>query len=191
MAAGHSYGELAALCLAGVMREADLLALSAARGEAIVAAAGADPGTMAAVAADPRRSPRSSRAARASSSRTGTRRRSACCRARPPRSTWRSSLVGEAGLTAKRIPVACAFHSSIVAGAKDALARTLAAMPIAAAEVPGVLEHDRRRVSEPTPTTYARCSPSRSRSRCGSRRRSRRCTRPARACSSRPARARC
>src|SRR5262249_7255306 len=53
MAAGHSYGELAALAVAGAIGEGDLLALSAARGEAIVAAAGADPGTMAAVTADP------------------------------------------------------------------------------------------------------------------------------------------
>ena len=51
-AAGHSYGELAALTAAGVFDTETLLRLSAARGDAIVAAAGgedADPGTMAAV----------------------------------------------------------------------------------------------------------------------------------------------
>ena len=52
MIAGHSSGELAALCIAGAIGERDLLPLSAARGEAILAAAGADPGTMSAVAAD-------------------------------------------------------------------------------------------------------------------------------------------
>jgi len=45
------YGELAALCLAGAIDEADLLALSQARGECIVAAAGDEPGAMLAVGA--------------------------------------------------------------------------------------------------------------------------------------------
>ncbi|HEX3334651.1 MAG TPA: beta-ketoacyl synthase N-terminal-like domain-containing protein, partial [Acidimicrobiales bacterium] len=51
-AAGHSYGELAALAAAGVFDAETLLRLSAARGDAIVAAAGGDDvdaGTMAAV----------------------------------------------------------------------------------------------------------------------------------------------
>src|SRR4029450_12359128 len=42
MGAGHSYGELAALCIAGALGEADLLALSEARGKHILAAAGGE-----------------------------------------------------------------------------------------------------------------------------------------------------
>lgn len=52
MAAGHSYGELVALSSAGVFDAAALLQLSRRRGEIILAAAGADPGKMAAVNAD-------------------------------------------------------------------------------------------------------------------------------------------
>jgi acyl transferase domain-containing protein/NAD(P)H-dependent flavin oxidoreductase YrpB (nitropropane dioxygenase family)/NAD(P)-dependent dehydrogenase (short-subunit alcohol dehydrogenase family) len=49
--AGHSYGELAALCAAGVMSEDDLLALSEARGRLMANLAGPDAGAMAAVSA--------------------------------------------------------------------------------------------------------------------------------------------
>jgi acyl transferase domain-containing protein/NAD(P)H-dependent flavin oxidoreductase YrpB (nitropropane dioxygenase family)/NAD(P)-dependent dehydrogenase (short-subunit alcohol dehydrogenase family) len=49
-AGGHSYGELTALAVAGAIDEHDLVALSRARGEAIVAASpDDDPGAMAAV----------------------------------------------------------------------------------------------------------------------------------------------
>ncbi|MGH3517232.1 MAG: acyltransferase domain-containing protein [Haloechinothrix sp.] len=51
MYAGHSYGELVALAAAGTFSADTLLSLSAARAEAILAAAGDDPGGMAAVAA--------------------------------------------------------------------------------------------------------------------------------------------
>ncbi|SNR92614.1 type I polyketide synthase [Actinomadura mexicana] len=51
LAAGHGCGELVALCAAGVFDDADMIGLSAARAEAILSAAGAEPGAMAAVAA--------------------------------------------------------------------------------------------------------------------------------------------
>jgi acyl transferase domain-containing protein len=49
MVGGHSYGELVALCAAGVIESRDLLNVSAARAEAILSAVGEDPGAMAAV----------------------------------------------------------------------------------------------------------------------------------------------
>ncbi len=61
MVAGHSYGELVALCAAGAYDEAALLSLSEARGRAMVAAVpDGDPGGMVAVAAPraPRRGAR-------------------------------------------------------------------------------------------------------------------------------------
>jgi acyl transferase domain-containing protein len=50
-AAGHSYGELAALCTAGRIDERDLFTLSILRGSLMAAAAGSEPGAMLAVAA--------------------------------------------------------------------------------------------------------------------------------------------
>ncbi|HEV7556020.1 MAG TPA: acyltransferase domain-containing protein, partial [Kofleriaceae bacterium] len=136
MLAGHSYGELAALCIAGAMSEPDLLALSQARGELILDAAGADPGTMAAVAAD---------AAVVAPIVAGV---EGCVIANlnsPTQCVLSGTtaaiemalvLVGAAGLTARRIPVACAFHSQVVAGAKDAFARRLAGTAISAPTIP-------------------------------------------------------
>ncbi|MBE1537817.1 type I polyketide synthase [Actinomadura algeriensis] len=49
LAAGHGHGEVVALCAAGVFDDADLIELSAARADAILAAAGDDPGAMAVV----------------------------------------------------------------------------------------------------------------------------------------------
>jgi len=50
--AGHSYGELPALCYAGVIEQKDLVSLSRTRAEAIVASIKDDKGRMAAVFAD-------------------------------------------------------------------------------------------------------------------------------------------
>ncbi|MDR1184424.1 MAG: type I polyketide synthase, partial [Coriobacteriales bacterium] len=52
MAAGHSYGELPALCFAGVIEEEDLVKLSRSRAETMLAALGKDPGGMIAVRTD-------------------------------------------------------------------------------------------------------------------------------------------
>ena len=51
-AAGHSYGEYAAVCVAGPVSRDDLLRLSAIRGRAVHDAGQRNPGGMAAVAAD-------------------------------------------------------------------------------------------------------------------------------------------
>jgi acyl transferase domain-containing protein/NAD(P)H-dependent flavin oxidoreductase YrpB (nitropropane dioxygenase family)/NAD(P)-dependent dehydrogenase (short-subunit alcohol dehydrogenase family) len=129
---GHSYGELVALAAAGAVDPAELLELSEARGRAILAAAGSDPGTMAAVAA-------------------AVERVQAVLEAEPvvvanhnapdqavisgPTPAVQATLnrLAEAGITGTRIPVACAFHSPVVAGAT----------PIFAAEL------DRRAVGSP------------------------------------------
>ena len=51
------------------------------------------------------------------------------------RSRWRWCW-SAAGLTARRLPVACAFHSPVVAAARDGLARRLAEMDLAAPRIP-------------------------------------------------------
>ena len=136
MAAGHSFGELAALSAAGAFDFETLLALSEARAEAILAAAGDDPGTMAAVAATPeqiepflaahegvvlanRNSPRQ---AVISGPTAGVERAL-------------EDLAG-AGFAAKRLPVACAFHSGVVAGAGAVLKERLESSGIGSLEFP-------------------------------------------------------
>ncbi|TDD74600.1 SDR family NAD(P)-dependent oxidoreductase [Actinomadura darangshiensis] len=117
LAAGHSYGELVALCAAGVFDDADMIGLSAARAEAILAAAGDDAGAMAAVTA----SPAEVRAALSGVSEIVVANHNA------PRQVVISgssagldralAVLAAAGLPAERIPVACAFHSPLVATA--------------------------------------------------------------------------
>ncbi|MER6787478.1 SDR family oxidoreductase [Streptomyces sp. NPDC000658] len=151
MAAGHSYGELVALCAAGALTPETLLELSAERAAAILRAAesagaargdgsgGADPGTMAAVSAGAAEVTRTLQAAGAPDGVVVANRNA-------PGQTVISGptdavaeavrLLRAAGHGAKRIPVACAFHSPLVAGAGDEFAEALAARPVHAPEFP-------------------------------------------------------
>ncbi|UIX30800.1 type I polyketide synthase [Streptomyces sp. GQFP] len=141
MAAGHSYGELVALSAAGALDPEALLALSAERATAILSAAdeanGDDPGTMAAVSAGAEEVVAALRAADAPASVVVANHNS-------PKQTVISGpteaveaavrLLRAAGLGAKRIPVACAFHSPLVAGAGERFATALAGQPVHAPE---------------------------------------------------------
>jgi len=132
MAAGHSYGELVALCRAGVFEEADLLQLSLERAEAILEAAeGIDSG-MAAVAAD---------AAKVEATLEGIDGVVAANHNAPdqtaisaPRKALGLALkkLDQAGISARPIPVAVAFHSPVVAGASKRLRRHLERVSISA-----------------------------------------------------------
>ncbi|PZS37433.1 MAG: hypothetical protein DLM62_19275 [Pseudonocardiales bacterium] len=129
---GHSYGELVALAAAGSVDPAELLELSEARGQAILTAAGPDPGTMAAVAAtveQVRAALGDGPVVVANHNSPG---QSVISGPAPAVEAALNRLM-ERGLTAARIPVACAFHSPVVAGAT----------PIFAAEL------DRRTVGSP------------------------------------------
>ncbi|MBT2211106.1 type I polyketide synthase [Actinomadura sp. NEAU-AAG7] len=127
LAAGHSYGELAALCAAGVFDEDGLVELSAARAEAVLRAAGPEPGAMAAVAA----SLREVREAITGVSEIVIANHNA------PRQVVVSgteagleralAVLAERGVRAERVPVACAFHSPLVAPAAAAFRADLAA----------------------------------------------------------------
>ncbi|MER7786647.1 SDR family oxidoreductase [Streptomyces sp. NPDC097640] len=140
MTAGHSYGELVALAAAGVLGPEELLWCSRARAESVVAATGAgDPGTMAAVAASaPDVTAHLEEAGYAGSVVVANR--------NSPRQTVISGPTGEVsaaverlrvrGLKAQRIPVACAFHSPLVAAAGETLAATLASVPVEAPSIP-------------------------------------------------------
>ena len=130
MVAGHSYGEYVALYAAGVFDFDALCRLSVARGRSIVEAASADLGTMA--------------AADASASEVD-----AVVESLPdvwlsnfnsPRQTILSGSregieaaierLSAAGIRARVLPVACAFHSPIVAPARKKLAEYLAGVDL-------------------------------------------------------------
>ncbi|MCG8918731.1 acyltransferase domain-containing protein, partial [Actinokineospora sp. PR83] len=139
MYAGHSYGELVALVAAGSLDPARLLPLSEVRAETILAAASADPGTMAAVTGEYGEV----QAALESAMLAG---RVVVANHNAHRQmviSGPTALVAEAvevlraaGLPAKRIEVACAFHSPVVAGAADAFAERLAGVDFAPPRVP-------------------------------------------------------
>ncbi|QDL74839.1 type I polyketide synthase [Streptomyces malaysiensis subsp. malaysiensis] len=142
MAAGHSYGELVALCAAGALDPRTLPPLSAERAAAILGAAQADaeePGTMAAVTAAPGEVEPVLRTA-------GLAERVVAANHNAPRQTVISGserdieeavrLLREAGHSAKRIPVACAFHSPLVAAGGGRFAEALGRHPVRVAEFP-------------------------------------------------------
>jgi acyl transferase domain-containing protein/NAD(P)H-dependent flavin oxidoreductase YrpB (nitropropane dioxygenase family) len=131
MLAGHSYGEYPALCAAGAMDEETLLALSEARGRCIIEAAKDGLGTMAATRADAK---------------------TIAPIVEPVESVWIANLnapsqtiisgtnsgVAEAvkrleanEISARPIPVACAFHSPLVTPAQQRLAKELSRITFA------------------------------------------------------------
>ena len=127
MVAGHSYGELVALTVAGVFSEAELIALSHARADSILAAAGEFPGKMASVRAP------AAAVAHAIGDIEGV--VVANCNA-PDQTVIAGSAAAVALASAqlegahrvRSIPVACAFHSPVVAKASIRFAEALAGL---------------------------------------------------------------
>jgi acyl transferase domain-containing protein/NAD(P)H-dependent flavin oxidoreductase YrpB (nitropropane dioxygenase family)/NAD(P)-dependent dehydrogenase (short-subunit alcohol dehydrogenase family) len=125
MAAGHSYGEYVALHAADVIDTATLAVLSEARGRSIIEASSEDLGTMAAVPAGREQV----------EALIGSREDLWIANLNAPAQTVISgsrAAIEEAvaamvarGIEARSLPVACAFHSPLVAPARDRLARVL------------------------------------------------------------------
>lgn len=136
---GHSYGELVALATAGVLTPEDLIALSAVRADAILAAAserGGDPGTMAAVdlAIDDLRA-RLAEHPDVVLANHNSPRQSVVSGPSDAVDRLVTALAAD-GIAAKRFPVACAFHSPVVASARDALGEALAGIELGEADRP-------------------------------------------------------
>jgi acyl transferase domain-containing protein/NAD(P)H-dependent flavin oxidoreductase YrpB (nitropropane dioxygenase family)/NAD(P)-dependent dehydrogenase (short-subunit alcohol dehydrogenase family)/acyl carrier protein len=136
MVAGHSYGELVALAYAEAIAERDLLDISAARGEHIVEAAGSDPGTMAAVSAP---------ASAVTPHLVGLDDVVIANHNAPDQTVISGPTSGieramarllAAGLSARTIQVACAFHSPVVKDAARTFAGTLADVSFSAPKLP-------------------------------------------------------
>jgi acyl transferase domain-containing protein/NAD(P)H-dependent flavin oxidoreductase YrpB (nitropropane dioxygenase family)/NAD(P)-dependent dehydrogenase (short-subunit alcohol dehydrogenase family) len=136
MVAGHSYGEYVALASAGVFSPEALIALSEARGRFIVEGAGADPGVMAAIDAD------------AGAVAEVLRNFEGVCLANanaPRQSVISGTRVAveravegfrAQGQTARMIPVACAFHSPLVAPAQERLTDFLSTLKVSEPRIP-------------------------------------------------------
>ncbi|MFB6581758.1 SDR family NAD(P)-dependent oxidoreductase [Streptomyces sp. NPDC056402] len=133
--AGHSYGELTALWAAGAYDTQSLLRLSARRAEAIVAAAGADPGAMAAVSAAPQEVREI--AARAGCVVANHNAPRQCVISGPTAAVSTAvTALREAGLAVDPLPVSCAFHSEVVAGAVASLTAELATTRVSTPHTP-------------------------------------------------------
>jgi acyl transferase domain-containing protein/NAD(P)H-dependent flavin oxidoreductase YrpB (nitropropane dioxygenase family)/NADP-dependent 3-hydroxy acid dehydrogenase YdfG len=136
MAGGHSYGELAALCAGGALSTQDLFALSAQRAEAILAAAGDDPGGMAAVAASPEQiEPYLESLDGVVIANRNTPRQTVISGPHAPLEEA-SRRLREGGLAVRDLPVACAFHSGVVAAAAETFGQALQAVEFGAANHP-------------------------------------------------------
>ncbi|MFO7765523.1 MAG: SDR family NAD(P)-dependent oxidoreductase [Pelovirga sp.] len=133
-AAGHSYGELVALCSAGVLTASDLHRLSRLRGE-LMAADGSDRGTMLAVSA-----PLSSITNFISAEKLDL----VLANHNTPEQGVLSgtaaeiqraqSLLGERGISCTPLTVSAAFHSPLVASAGQPFAAVLNSTAVASAE---------------------------------------------------------
>ncbi|MGH2718851.1 MAG: acyltransferase domain-containing protein, partial [Actinomycetota bacterium] len=139
LAGGHSFGELVALAAAGAIPPGDLLGLGEARAAAILAAAGDDPGTMAAVRGDEATVRAALGAIPAASSvviaNLNAPDQSVISGPTPAIAATLEGLA-DAGIAGRGIPVACAFHSPVVAAAAPAFAEALEACPVGAPAYP-------------------------------------------------------
>ncbi len=131
MVAGHSYGEYVALCAAGVFSEEVLYSLSEARGRFIMEMAGQDPGTMVAVDAG-----RQSVAECLQSAgevwiaNLNAPKQTIISGTRPGIEEAIKRLEAK-GMRTRPIPVSCAFHSPLMAPARNRLAEFLSTIEVA------------------------------------------------------------
>ena len=139
VAAGHSYGELAALAAAGSFDDATLLELSAARGEAVLESierSGGDPGTMAAIALP--LAEVTERLAAWPTLVVANHNGPKQVVVSGPTQAVHDAVAALAadGVRATVIPVACAFHSPLVATAGELLGERLADLTVTAPRFP-------------------------------------------------------
>lgn len=126
MAGGHSYGELAALGAAGALDDGALIALSRARAEHILRAGGDDPGTMAAVSAARAEVEAALAGVEGVVVANDNAPRQVVISGTTPGVEAALARLRAAGLRGKRIPVACAFHSPVIAEAARTFGEALA-----------------------------------------------------------------
>ena len=137
--AGHSYGELVALASAGALDPATLLRASGERARVILEAAGEDPGAMAAVSASKAKTWEVLDSAGLGEAVVPANQNSPkqLVISGPTDAVDKAVVeLRAAGLGAKRISVACAFHSPVVAAAGPEFERVLDGLNVRAPETP-------------------------------------------------------
>ncbi|MBN2622890.1 MAG: acyltransferase domain-containing protein, partial [Acidimicrobiales bacterium] len=134
---GHSFGELAALVVAGAIDERHLVDLSRARGQAILdASPDDDPGAMAAVRG-PVEQVRAALGDRPGVIVANDNAPDQCVVSGPTDDVEAAvAHLSTAGLRARRLPVACAFHTPRLEVAARALAARLDAVDVVAPRIP-------------------------------------------------------
>ncbi|MEO6091289.1 MAG: beta-ketoacyl synthase N-terminal-like domain-containing protein, partial [Umezawaea sp.] len=134
LAGGHSYGELVALASAGVLGPQQLLDLSAARAEAIIDVVGDEPGTMAAVSATLDQVEPLLRGPVVVANHNSNRQ---VVISGPTEAVHAAMAdLSAAGLSVRAIPVAAAFHSPLMAAARQRFADVLAAQEFGEPRIP-------------------------------------------------------
>lgn len=136
MVAGHSYGELPALCFAGAFEADQLVALSAKRAQSILdAVENGDPGTMLAVSAKPEElAPFMNGLAVYPVNFNSPLQ---CVVAGTTADIQKlSALLKTAKVSFRPLEVACAFHSPIVAKSKDLYQEVLSTVPFNDLQIP-------------------------------------------------------
>ncbi len=141
MVGGHSYGELVALCAAGVIPESDLMTLSVARAQTMLQETATEDGSMAAAAA----SAKDVEAALGGRSEMANKGLVIANYNGPaqhvlagPRVAIEQAVrsLGDQKITARQIPVQLAFHSPLMNRARIAFAKKLDGIPLQAPERP-------------------------------------------------------
>jgi polyketide-type polyunsaturated fatty acid synthase PfaA len=135
--AGHSFGEVSALYAAGVLDRPSFLRVARRRGELMAQAAGADGGTMSAIGA-PLEKVEALLEEAASTAVVANHNdpKQVVISGSVPAIEDAEKRFTAAGIKAQRLPVAAAFHSSIVADSVGPFARALAEITFAAPTLP-------------------------------------------------------
>ncbi len=135
--AGHSYGEYAALCAAGVISRDDLIRLSEARGRLAAEAVSQHPSAMAAVQVDAETTSSALRQLKLPVSLASLNAPDQTIIGGPVNTIEQAvTALGQMGLAAKQIPVTAAFHTEAMAPAAKALGTQLEKIKLHTATVP-------------------------------------------------------
>jgi len=137
MLAGHSYGEIPALCFAGVFGEDKLVDLSVQRAQSILdSVEGGDPGSMLAASATAERlQPIIAKVEGCYPVNFNAPTQCVIAGSTEAINTLLEVLKQE-GISAKKLEVACAFHSPLLAKSKDLYAEVLKDVPFQEMQIP-------------------------------------------------------